>query len=57
MYLNQYDSNNDMHDAEIKGMFQSGGKFHLDFMGVIQISEVFLVQTYEIFQEVHHGFC
>ena len=43
MYLNQYD--NDIHDAVIKGMFQSSGKFHLDFLGLIQISEVFLVQT------------
>ena len=57
MYLNQYDHDNDIHDAAIKGMFQSSGKFHLDFMGVIQISEVFLVQTFEIFQEVHLRFC
>lgn len=56
MYLNQYD--NDLHAVAIKGMFQSSGKFHLYFLGLIQISEVFLVQnTYEIFQEVHHGFC
>ena len=42
MYIPQSNENdNDIHDAAIKGMLKSSGKFYLDFLGLIQVGEVF----------------